>query len=365
MRALLLLMKWELLEFRKSKVLVFWNLLFPLLLFLVLVTAFGRPSSLGSVQMSLVDRDGSTASALFDRTIREVFTANEGVAGEFVRPGAPADVTLTIPKGFEAALAGGAPAHVRLDYDGSKGLAQRTAAQIVRSVATEFELRIRHGEGAVRLDSVDRSGGRRGLSYISFLATGILVLTLLSMCVMGIVIPLAARREYGVLRTFQSLPVSRTTYLAAFIGSRILLGLVLALTFLGLLSLLYDLNFALDLPRLAKATLLIILMAAVFAAIGLAVGGRLRSVAGATAAANLVFFPLVFLGNLTIPTSGFPPVLRGALDYTPSAIGASALRDTLIAGGPEGAAWQPIVLLALWGIAAAVLAQRLFVWNRR
>lgn len=365
-KALLLLTKWELLEFRKSKVLLFWNLLFPLLLFLVLVSAFGGPASLGQVKMALADNDRTAASALYAKVLNDVFRSNEGVSADFVPASEKADIVVAIPKGFEQALASKAePVQVAMTYDASAGLAHRTAAQIVRSVTAEFELRIRNGDGALRLTADDTSDGRAKPSYTSFLATGILVLTLLSVCIMGIVIPLVARREYGVLRTFQSLPITRTTYMTAFIGSRILLALLLSFLFLGLLSLLYDLGFTLGGGEMAGVALLVVLMSIVFSAIGLAVAGRLRSVAAANAAANLVFFPLVFLGDLTIPTQGFPPAMRAALDYAPSSLGVSSLRDVLLGGASPGLDWKPVALLALWGILAAVAARSLFVWHRR
>ena len=358
-----LLIKWELQEFLKSKVLIFWNLAFPTLLFVVLVSAFGG-AGLGTIKLALIDNDKSAASSLYRDVVQEVFANNDGVRAEFAPP-EQAQVVVTLPKGFELSLAGGEPAGVQIRYDGSAGPAQRTAAQILRSVTKEFELRIRLGEGALRTAMLDTGKENSPqISYTQYLATGIVVLTLLSLCTVGIVVPLVARRQYGMLRAFKALPLKRSTYLAAFVGSRLLLGVALATIFLVVIGYVYSLPFRASALSIAQAGFLIVLMTAVFSAIGLAMAGRLESVAAATAAANLVFFPLVFLGNLTIPITGFPDWLRTALSFSPSAIGVSAFRDVLIDGGTLWDNKYAIALLALWGAAAAIVARLTFTWNK-
>ena len=159
MGAFLLLLKWELREFSRSRILLFWNLAFPLLLFLVLINAFGGPTSLGAVQISITDADQSDASAAYIKVLKTVFKTNEGVSADFEDSDNAADIGLSIPHGFEDSLGNGPPSMIGITYDGSKGLAERTAVQIISSVTAEYELRIRKGAGGLRVVANDRSRG--------------------------------------------------------------------------------------------------------------------------------------------------------------------------------------------------------------
>ena len=157
-------------------------------------------------------------------------------------------------------------------------------------------------------------------------------MTLLSICLIGIVIPLVARREFNVLRTFQCLPISRYEYMTAFVSSLLILSALFSVLFLGSVSAIYHLNFSMRPPAVLQMLGLVAIAAIAFALMGIAIAGRLRSVAAASAAANAVFFPLVLMGNLTIPIQGFPAVVQNILGYSPSAIASSSLRDIVVSG---------------------------------
>jgi ABC-2 type transport system permease protein len=365
MSVFLLLFRWEMFEFFWNRTLIFWNIIFPLVMFLVLVNAFGGPASLGTVTIDFRDGDRTAASSLYRDVLSTAFANNEAVAARFESANAHADLVITVPSGFEAALKGGDPASVTIGYDGSQGLAQRTANEIIRGVTIEFELRTAAGHRALRLDSIDRAHGEKGVPYAAYLASGIVIMTLLSICIMGAVVPLVSRRESNVLRTFQTMPVSRQTYMAAFVCSRLAMSLVFFLVFLPIISLLYHLHMALDAPRLMAASVLVLFVAAVFSLLGVAMTGRMRSIGGANAIANIVFFPLIFLGNLTIPVQGFPPLLQKIAAYLPSALASSALRGIVIHGQIPAFNSVSVLGLIVWGLLSAIAARALFVWDRR
>ena len=297
---LVVMLGWEISVFLRSKILLFWNFAFPILMFLVLVSAFGGPTSLGRVQLGVSDADHTDASAAYVGVLQRVFATNEAVVAT-IRPvqGAETRLTVEIPKGFAAPLASGAPADLVVASPHRLSLAERTAAQIVRSVTTEFELTARTTRRALHVTQRVGTGGGgvASLSYKDYVATGIVVMTLLSVCTIGIIIPLVARREAGVMRAFQCLPLAPDMLVGAVIASRLLVCVVFTVVFGGCVAAIHRLDIHYSLPAALRLLVLVVLGALVFSFIGLACASRLRSVVVASAVANLVYFPFASSGT--------------------------------------------------------------------
>ena len=106
---------------------------------------------------------------------------------------------------------------------------------------------------------------------------------------------------------------------------------------------------------LALGALIIALGTAVFSALGLLLGGTLRSDA-VLAVGNLLWF--VFAGScaLTVETSIVPTALQWGARLTPSGAFTNALSDALTLSVD----WFGVVVLAVWGVLAALAALRWF-----
>lgn len=363
----LVLLNWEITLFLKSKILIFWNFAFPLLLFIVLLNAFGGPTSLGSVDVVVADADRTSVSAGYIDVLRKVFTSNEAVSSAVkVDPNATAkagSIVISIPSGFETSLKKHSVVDLAISFDSGQTLAQRTAVEIIRAVTTEFEVQLINGGHVVRIVDHEITHPRHELSYSEYLATGVLVMTLLSTCTIGLIIPLVARRESGVLRTLQCHPLRHELFMASFITSRLLVATAFSVMFFMGVSLACRLStfpWVTVMPRLVA---LVLYSSVVFCLIGLVVASRLRSVVSANALANVVYFPLVFLGNLMIPVRGFAPSIQRFLSYSPGSALAVSLRDVVFDGATLTMEWQSLCILGCWGVAAAAIANYFFVWD--
>ena len=116
---------------------------------------------------------------------------------------------------------------------------------------------------------------------------------------------------------------------------------------------------------LLKGLLFVTLAVCTFLAVGLIVAGRVGSVATASAVTSAIYFPLVFLSNLVIPFNDFPGWIRSVLDYLPSTLAATMLRDGLFRLDGGGADWHAAGLLGIWAVAASAVALKTFRWNAR
>jgi ABC-type multidrug transport system permease subunit len=359
----LLLLKWELVELLRNRAMLFWAIIFPILLFVVLVAAFGGAKTLGEVRIAVIDRDRSASSGLFTDTLHSAFGNDDAVSARWRNDPAQADLRITVPEGFGAAVVRRAPAVVRVEFEGDEGVAQRAAARIVAGAAAKFELAARQTPISVRTEFIAAGNAKPALRYESFLLAGVVVMSMLSVCLMGIVVPLVARREYGVMRALQSLPLSRGQYMGAFMVSRVIICVLGACIMIAGLATLYHLDIVYTVPMLLEAVGSLVLVSTVYAALGLLIAARLKTIASATALASICYFPLVFIGNLTIPLSNLPPQLRVLADYLPSAEGAGLLRQVLFSAGGSGQGLQAVLVIGLTGAVACVLARLLFVWS--
>jgi ABC-2 type transport system permease protein len=96
------------------------------------------------------------------------------------------------------------------------------------------------------------------------------------------------------------------------------------------------------------------------AGLGLCLAGSLKALV-TLAAANGLYLVLLLLSGMVIPLSKLPGAVQGLAKALPSGALAEAVRGSLAkAGHVPGHAW---VVLALWAVAAPVLATRLFRWE--
>jgi ABC-2 type transport system permease protein len=108
------------------------------------------------------------------------------------------------------------------------------------------------------------------------------------------------------------------------------------------------------------AVVLVVLGTAAFAGLALLLAGTLRAEV-TLAAANLLWFVLLFGGGIAIPLSRFPDGVAAVLRLTPAA----ALSDGLHAVLQEGSALPvgPTLVLMVWAVASLMAAARWFRWE--
>ncbi|HEY1700054.1 MAG TPA: ABC transporter permease [Trebonia sp.] len=111
----------------------------------------------------------------------------------------------------------------------------------------------------------------------------------------------------------------------------------------------------------AAIMLTLVLGAASFCALGVAVASVISNAEAAPAVAQLVLFPLTFISGT------YGPVHSALLDRVSGWLPARPFNDALT--GPltrhAGADWRDLAILAAWGAIGAVVAIRRFRWDPR
>lgn len=169
---------------------------------------------------------------------------------------------------------------------------------------------------------------------------------------------LAEYRDRRILKRFRATPISTSTLLIAQGVVNVVLSLVGAL----LLTVVGYTFFGLHLPHsfgYAIGALLLGTLAMY------AVGGVVAAVApterAATAVANLVYFPMIFLSGATIPLAIFPSAMRAISDAIPATYAVKLLQHAWLNSSANVA--LDVGVLAAVSVAGLAVAVRLFRWE--
>src|SRR5215469_4969318 len=111
----------------------------------------------------------------------------------------------------------------------------------------------------------------------------------------------------------------------------------------------------------AAITLTLVLAAASFCALGVAVASVISNAEAAPAVAQLVLFPLLFLSGTYMPIHS--QLLNQIAGWLPVRPFNEALTGPL--SRHTGADWRHLAVLAAWGAGGAIVAVRRFRWNPR
>lgn len=239
---------------------------------------------------------------------------------------------------------------------------------LLAQTAMELRLTLRHGEQllltmiipllltAVLISepfiSVPEGEGRRA----DFFVPGVLALAIMSSAFTGLAIATGFERKYGVLKRLGGTALPRSVLLLGKTGSVLCVEVIqIALICVTGLALGWH-------PHGSPLPVLVLVVAATgaFAGMGLLMAGTLRAEA-TLAAANLVWFVLLFFGGVMFPLSRFPQGLESVLQYLPIAALSDGLRSVLQDG--DRLPLASTLTLLVWAGVTLSAAAATFRWE--
>jgi ABC-2 type transport system permease protein len=170
---------------------------------------------------------------------------------------------------------------------------------------------------------------------------------------------LASRRQNGILKRVRATPLPAWAYFLGLLAHCIVVSVV-DVALIVVVGRLYGVPF----PGLAQWPSIgaaLVLGAASFCALGVAVASLIRNSEAAPSVVQLVLFPLVFISGTYIP------IHSGVLDSVSGIFPVRPFNQALLApfAGHGGPNWQSLGVLLAWGVAGAVVAVRRFRWDPR
>ncbi len=211
-------------------------------------------------------------------------------------------------------------------------------------------------------------GGGRTISGSTFYVPAIAAFSVITACYTNIGMAVATARDLGILKRARGTPLPPWAYLLARVihASVIALLLVAVVTVAG--ALFYDVDApAGDLPLFILS---VVVGAAAFSALGLAVTAVIPTAQAAPAVVNASILPLLFISNVFIPVNQAPEWLETFSKIFPvrhyaDAMAAAFVPDDLGVGREFVFDPTSLIVVAAWGVAGLLLASRFFSWEPR
>jgi ABC-2 type transport system permease protein len=197
---------------------------------------------------------------------------------------------------------------------------------------------------------------------LDVIVPGIAGMSVMSTTFTALAMNLTSLRELGILKRIRGTPMPSSAYLAALAGHAVTnTALQVAIvTFAG--KLLFGTGWPRDWVALA---VFVILGAAAFAALGVALSHAIPNVESAPAYVNAVFLPLIVISGVVYDAEEAPAFLRDIASGLPLKHLIDGLSGAMVKGVGLGGHTTALLVLAVWGGIGAVLAVRGFSWERR
>lgn len=198
-----------------------------------------------------------------------------------------------------------------------------------------------------------------GLSPLQYYVSTIAAVSVLGACYSQLAIVLASRRQNGILKRARATPLPTWMYFLGLLAHCVMVSVVDVAVVVGIGRL-----FGVPLPagsRWGAVAVVVVLGAASFCALGVAVASLIRNAEAAPAVVQFVLFPLVFLSGTYMPIhSDLVNGIAGALPVRP-------FNEALLGALAQDAdlAWRNLGVLVAWGVAGAIVAVRRFRWDPR
>ncbi|HYA44208.1 MAG TPA: ABC transporter permease [Acidimicrobiales bacterium] len=181
-------------------------------------------------------------------------------------------------------------------------------------------------------------------------------------CYNNIAIAISSERDAGILKRIDGAPLPK----GSFMGSRMLHALLVAVLLMVLTAAFGRALYSAHVPGgflLVRFLLMLVVGAASFCALGLAITAGVRNADAAPAIVNASIMPLLFLSGVFIPFGkSTPDWILWVARLFPVKHFASGMMAGFV-GTPFD--WTDVVVVAAWGAAGLFLAIRFFRWEPR
>jgi ABC-2 type transport system permease protein len=204
----------------------------------------------------------------------------------------------------------------------------RARARIISSIAQSFFFLAIFGLGVGSF-----VGGVREITYLSYLAPGIICMGLIFGSV-GSGVSVIFDRQFGFMKEMLVAPVSRTSIILGKIFGGALTASIQGLILLGVATAMgaFVLNSAFVLGAIAAIGVMLLFTAG-FVGLGVAVGSRLNDFHAFQLISTFVLWPLVMLSGVFFPIEAAPVPLQVAMLADPMFYGVELLRWCLLGTG--------------------------------
>ncbi|WP_372663149.1 ABC transporter permease [Cohnella sp.] len=346
--------------FREKQV-WFWNLFFPIILMVLFMVIFGgNGSSEFSAKIAVVKPQANETSNMLEEKLRQIpvfeWKSEQPVSSEqadiWIKD-KDVDAVIILPQSQDSKAL-----ELVVNKENEKNASSQAISGILDQFIQQTNWDVAGVQPTYKLDMSSVSNGSEDLSYVDFLLTGMIALSVAQGGLFGMVDMVDMRRK-GLLKRLRMTPVKMGLFGLGGMMVRFVLGIVqiIILAAVGVFG--FGANLHLDLPTLVVA---FFIGALAFNAIGYLFSSFSKSIEAYMGMANIASFLMMFLSGIFFPTSGLPEWLKSVTDVIPLTYFVNGMRDGMVYGSgiATGEFWMGIGILAIWGAIAFAVGAMIF-----
>ena len=205
-------------------------------------------------------------------------------------------------------------------------------------------------------DRIKAEGNVRAADY---LLAGMLGYGAIATGFAGLSIMLVIRRESGILKRVRATPLPAWVYIVALLCTTLIAYALEAVCMIAIGRIFFHTHV----HNLFSLALALLLGAATFTTLGLALTVLIKSSEGASAVVNAIYLPVSFLSGAFFSPHSFPAVLTAIANALPLVYVIRLVRDIAIHNQQVWNRPGDVAVIAAWGLAGAIFAARRFRWE--
>lgn len=244
----------------------------------------------------------------------------------------------------------------------NSGQAQQsqTAASIMNGILDKTALSITRGSDLFKLQTQEINSNH--LKYIDFLLPGLIALSLMQMSIFSVAFVFTRYKEAGVLKRLIATPMRPISFVTANVFTRLIVSMMQVAVFLAVGV--WFLH-----AKVIGSYWLIGLIAAfgsvMFLGLGFTISGLSKTVESVPAFANLIAFPMLFLGGTFFPVSSFPNWLQHIAKYLPLTFLSDSLRQVMTKNAGFGTIASDLIWMLVWSVVMVGTANYAFSFEEK
>ncbi|MBX4187911.1 MAG: ABC transporter permease [Candidatus Doudnabacteria bacterium] len=220
-----------------------------------------------------------------------------------------------------------------------------TVQSIISQILDKTTLSITNAPTLFTLES--REINSQNFKYIDFLVPGIVSLSIMQMAVFSVAFVFVDYKEKGVLKRLLATPMKPYQFVTANVVTRLLVSVVQA----GLLIAIGVIVFKAHLVGSPFVLLPVVLLGAImFLGLGFTISGFANTIETVPAIANLVVFPMMFLGGAFFAIDSMPDWLQSIANYLPLTFLSTAVRSVMLDGASLSDIQHNLLWMGIWAV---------------
>jgi ABC-2 type transport system permease protein len=213
------------------------------------------------------------------------------------------------------------------------------------------------GSGTVTIKGLEFN---QSTYYVASMA----VFSMITACYTNLAIGVTFQRDAGILKRTRGTPLSGSAYLSA----RVIHVVILAVILVVMCALFGWIFYDADLPtggNLARTIVVVLVGAASFSALGLAITPAIPNADAAPPIVNATILPLLFISGIFFPVEDSPKWIETLSDIFPVRHLVDAFLGAFYGQPFFDFSWVDVGVIAVWGLGGLFVASRYFSWEPR